>query len=351
MPAKRFRVGHKQHWDKDQSAAVMKRLTEKKGRGEPIPMDPAVEAVKESLEENVAAFMSQTSDIVQKYREYLDACVPPAYIHERRKLTVLPELGDAGVFHTLRESFQREEAAVSRQATSDFGLEKSAADTCAGGECDAAKVAGPPEPDRSRVIQLLIVEEDEEEDEDDEESAAATAAEAQADSSDDESDEEAETAEQAPEIVLPDNRLLLKQLHILRREAYALSTTFNGIHDLIAFMIPSSAEMEGTDGTTATVMAAVMQQALSLAEVCSENEKMESQYLSDRLDAEVSAQKHPDCYTFQDALISLEVDTWDQLKRSWWAMTRITLIMHTVLARNWKLVSKGRSTGHTNMFM
>ena len=69
MPAKRFKAaGTRTHWTKEKSAAVMQKFTQGGTRGEPIPLDPAVEAVRDSLEENLIYFMQNVSSMVAKYR-------------------------------------------------------------------------------------------------------------------------------------------------------------------------------------------------------------------------------------------------------------------------------------------
>ena len=332
MPAKRFKHAHApgHEWSQEKSAAVMKKLTEERGRGDAIPMDPAVEAVRDSLEENLVFFMTNVAAMSAKYRDALAACVPPQYIHAERKQVPLPELGDEGSFHELRESVIKESERVANAAE---GADKDSAVT----------VAGPPAPDRGRVIQLLIVEEDAEAEEGDEEADDDD----DDDSDEEEDDEDAAVGEDAPEIVLPDNRLLLTQLHTIKREAYALNTTFNGIHDWVAFNIPT----DPSEGATAEVMAAVMAQTLALSEALTSIYEMESRYLAERLGAETGAQRHPDCYSMQDAMLSNEVETWDELKRAWWTMQRVTMIEHTVLAKNMKILTRGVSREHERLFV
>jgi len=98
-------------------------------------------------------------------------------------------------------------------------------------------------------------------------------------------------------------------------------------------------------------MQAVMTQTLSLSEAITGVYDLESKYLGERLEAETGAVRHPDCYSLRDKLLSLEVETWDDLKRAWWTMQRVTMIEHTVLAKNMKHLTKGLSKDHERMFV
>ena len=148
-------------------------------------------------------------------------------------------------------------------------------------------------------------------------------------------------------IVFPDNTLLQEQLLLLKKEAYALGTTFDGIHDWIALSIPDYKE---EDNTNVEVMGAVIQQVGSLQETVREVYSTELTYLEQRADLEKALLKVPDSDTIARQLELTDLDTWDDVERGWRGMIRVALILFTMLSKNMKALREPRKSRPSSLF-
>lgn len=146
--------------------------------------------------------------------------------------------------------------------------------------------------------------------------------------------------EEIVEITFPDNGELLKQLKLLKREAYELTTTFDGIHDWIALNIPT---MKDEDNVGVEVMGAVIEQISSLNEAIREVYKLESKYLTERAESEKSVLKYPESSSLALQMEVGDMDTWDEVERSWRALIRVCLILYSVLSKNMAKLKEPRS--------
>jgi hypothetical protein len=140
-------------------------------------------------------------------------------------------------------------------------------------------------------------------------------------------------------IVFPDNTLLQEQLNLLKAEAYALGTTFDGIHDWIALNVPDYKE---EDNVGVEIMGAVIQQVASLQESIREVYATELRYLEERGDLEKTLLKMPDSDTVQRQMEVLDLDAWDDAERGWRSMIRVSLILFSMLHKNMKVLREPR---------
>ena len=147
--------------------------------------------------------------------------------------------------------------------------------------------------------------------------------------------------------MFPDNALLLEQLKLLKKEAYALGTTFDGIHDWIALSIPDYKE---EDNVNVEIMGAVIQQVGNLQETVRDVYATELKYLEERADLEKSLLKVPDSDTIARQLELQELDTWDDVERGWRGMIRVSLILFSMLSKNMKALREPRKAKHSNLF-
>lgn len=151
------------------------------------------------------------------------------------------------------------------------------------------------------------------------------------------------------EVKFPDNTNIVTQLRLLKREAYELGATMDGIHDWIALNVPDIKEDEN-EGVE--VMGAVIEQVSSLTETVRAVYSVESGYLEGRADLEKAMLKNPESKTMMLALEAHDCDTWDEIDRGFRTMIRVSLLLYTVLSRNMKVLSMPRQQNHASaMFM
>ena len=143
----------------------------------------------------------------------------------------------------------------------------------------------------------------------------------------------------APAVKIPDNKELLQQLRILKREAYELGTTFDGIHDWIALNVP---DLKDDDNTGIEVMDAVMEQVTSLNDAVREVYSIEGKYMEDRSENECTVMKYPDAGSIRLVLEVADRDLWDDIERGWRILIRTSLILYTVLSRNMEKLKNPR---------
>lgn len=144
-------------------------------------------------------------------------------------------------------------------------------------------------------------------------------------------------------VVFPNNTELRKQLHFLKREAYELSVTFDGIHDWIALNIP---DMKDEDNTGVEVMGAVIEQCSTLNDAIRGVYGLELKYLSERGEIEKAMLKCPESVSLKLQLEVSDGDTWDELERGWRILTRSCLILYSVLSKNMQKLREPRQQRH-----
>jgi len=134
-------------------------------------------------------------------------------------------------------------------------------------------------------------------------------------------------------VSFPDNTALLDQLKQMKKEAYELSTVFDGISDWIDLNAPEK-EQGAEDSTGVEIQNSVVEQIGSLNETIKSVYDLELKYLSERAEAEAQVLKMPVLMSLQLQLEVYDSDTWDEVDRSWRALIRVCLILYTVLAKN-----------------
>jgi hypothetical protein len=272
--------------------------------------DPAVRAVVESLERNLEFFMNNIGMLIKKYDDLLNAALP-----------LNPKYAEA-----MQSEGAKEESPLLKRAASGAILpaDEPPKEKKTKGEGKAEKADSKPK-DSAQT--------------DPPQGAEAEKEGGEADANDGEEEEDVEI-----EIEFPDNKNLLKQLRLLKRESYELSTTFDGIHDWIALNIP---DMKDEDNMGVEIMGAVIEQASSLTDTLRSVYALELKYLSDRADMEKALMKFPISVTLKQQLEVNDGDTWDEIERSWRTLIRVCLILHSVLTKNMEKLRNPRSHGHT----
>lgn len=142
---------------------------------------------------------------------------------------------------------------------------------------------------------------------------------------------------------------LLAQLRILKIESRGVVKTFDQIHDWIALNIPTLGEE--TPGLE--VMGVIIGNVGDLTGVIKSVYGLESKYLSDRLDLEAKLLRNPECPSYERALTVLDSNTWDEVEKAWRSIIRACLLVHSLLAKNMKLLmdpkrTRGRDQHHSH---
>jgi hypothetical protein len=154
------------------------------------------------------------------------------------------------------------------------------------------------------------------------------------------------------EIKFPDNTEIVRQLRLLKREAYELSSTMDGIHDWIALSIPEIQTSESGENDGVEVMGAVIEQVSSLTDTVKACYSAESKYLEDRADLEKAMLKLPESETMRLSLAALDCDTWDEIDRAWRTLVRVTLLLYSILSKNMSHLKEPRKEKRAmGMFM
>ena len=251
-------------------------------------MDPAVNIVKGVLEQNVTFFVQNVSQYITKYQQHLNDCL--AILSAQPNISLQPATPQAAAVTSVAAA-----VVAAPEAAAPPAAEVSATTPAVADDATAAGAVSP------TVVGKVTVNETEEAD--------------------------------VLEVEFPDNEELCKQLKSLKREAYELSTTFDGISDWIDLNAPDK-EKGAEDSVGAEVQDAVIEQIGSLNEAVKGVYDLELKYLSDRTDLESQVLKAPQVRSLQLQLEIGDADMWDEVERSWRAMIRVCLILYSVLTKN-----------------
>jgi hypothetical protein len=134
---------------------------------------------------------------------------------------------------------------------------------------------------------------------------------------------------------------LLAQLRILKIEARALIKTFDQIHDWIALNVPTMGE-DMPAGVE--VMGVIISNISDMTGVIKQVFSQEAKYLSDRLEVEAKVARYPDCPSFERSMVVLDSNTWDEVEKGWRSIIRACLLIHSLLAKNMKILVDPRKT-------
>lgn len=134
----------------------------------------------------------------------------------------------------------------------------------------------------------------------------------------------------APEF--PSNEKLLEFFAELKKEAYELNVTFNGIHDWIALSLPDL--KFGEDEESMEVADTMMSQVSSLDETLQGVYSFESKYVEGRTDLECEMLKYPDSTSLPILIRATDETAWRDIEHSYTSMVRVCIILHTHLNRN-----------------
>jgi len=132
-------------------------------------------------------------------------------------------------------------------------------------------------------------------------------------------------------VTFPDNRRVIKQLQLLKTEAYELVSLFDSVHDWISISIP---ELNSEDIPGAPVMLAVVEQVSSLSQTLASVRSMEQKYYTERAQLEKAVLKVPESRMLQLELLTSEEGWWIEAERAWRVLIRCSLLAYTMLARN-----------------
>ena len=135
---------------------------------------------------------------------------------------------------------------------------------------------------------------------------------------------------------------LLAQLRTLKIESRGLIRTFDQIHDWIALNVPTLQEdlPAGVE-----VMGVIIGNVGDMASVIKTVYGLEAKYLTDRIEMETKAARYTECPSYQQALTVLDSNTWDEVEKGWRSIIRACLLIHSLLAKNMKLLTDPRKTG------
>ena len=247
-------------------------------------VEEPIKIIGQRLEERVDYFMGNIDEIVRKYREYQAASVPPT------------DLGSIAIVPEADPSSPAGEKAASPKTVA-VGEKRPREEEVASGDAPQTEVKA-------------------------EDKVATDAAK-----------EEAERKKNTyyVTVTFPDNRRLIKQLQLLKTEAYELVSLFDSIHDWISISIP---ELNSEDIPGAPVMLAVVEQVSSLSQTLSSVRSMEQKYYMERAQLEKAVLKVPESRMLQMELLVSEEGWWIEAERAWRVLIRCSLLAYTMLARN-----------------
>lgn len=135
---------------------------------------------------------------------------------------------------------------------------------------------------------------------------------------------------------------LLAQLRSLKIESRGLIRTFDQMHDWIALNIPTMTTDEDNGGVE--VMGVVISNIVDMTSVIRQVYSLESKYLSDRVEIEAAAARYPECPSYERQLLVLDSNTWDDVEKGWRSIIRACLLIHSVLAKNMKVLYEPRQS-------
>lgn len=134
------------------------------------------------------------------------------------------------------------------------------------------------------------------------------------------------------EVEFPDNSDLKQQLKQLKREAYEMSTTLEGIVDWIDLNAPD--KVKGQEDAGAEIQGAVSEQIASLAAAVNDVYELELKYLGERAELETTLLALPEVKSIALSMEIHDAETWDTVERSWKVMVRVCLIAYSVVTKN-----------------
>jgi hypothetical protein len=313
---------------------------------ETVAVDPTVKRVQDSYEESLTFFMSNIAPMLERYNQLLQAALaqnPRANDNSETKTDEAVPASEAPATAPVAAEDNGvtpppEKASPQKQPTSPLlrrpkldavemaELEKSAVELLrqsSSVQIQAKKVATPAGEAKSTPL-----------------TTASTTAAKKKDK------DKAPTSEQLDSLALPP--LLLVQLKIIKNEARILGKTLDEIHDWIALNIP---QMKEEDNVGVAVMAGVIQElAGSIVKVRGVYD-LEASYVSDRAELDVKYLKTTDAESTLQAIEVCDADTWDTLEKGWRAMMRVSLMVHSTLAKNMRLLKDPRSAPKHNLHL
>jgi hypothetical protein len=148
----------------------------------------------------------------------------------------------------------------------------------------------------------------------------------------------APTDDQLDTIAMPP--LLLVQLKKIKQEARSLGRLFDQIHDWIALNIPM---MKDEDNVGVAVMASVIADLELTSAAIRELYDLESSYLSDRMEREVTYVKTPEADSTLQAIAVCDADMWNSVEKGWRVLMRVVLMTHSTLSKNMKALKNPRA--------
>uniref|UniRef100_A0A7S1MS54 Proteasome activator PA28 C-terminal domain-containing protein n=1 Tax=Neobodo designis TaxID=312471 RepID=A0A7S1MS54_NEODS len=142
-----------------------------------------------------------------------------------------------------------------------------------------------------------------------------------------------------------DNRdRLLAQLRILKIEARGLVNTFEQIHDWIALNVPTLGDESAGPGVE--VMGVVISNVSDLTGVIKAVYGLEGKYLGDRVEIEAKLARHPECPSYDRAMAVNDSNAWDEVEKAWRSIIRACLLVHSLLAKNMKILMDPKRSKH-----
>jgi hypothetical protein len=137
---------------------------------------------------------------------------------------------------------------------------------------------------------------------------------------------------------------LLAQLRILKIESRGLIKTFEQIHDWVALNVPTLGDESSGPGVE--VMGVVISNVSDLTGVIKAVYGLEAKYLDDRVAIEAKIARYPECPSYERALAVNDHNSWDEVEKAWRSIIRACLLVHSLLAKNMKILMNPKRSGH-----
>ena len=156
--------------------------------------------------------------------------------------------------------------------------------------------------------------------------------------------EELNTSEEVKTIRvgIPSNTNLLRQIRLLKKEAFVLVSHLTDVHHFLGLNVPP---FKLSDNVGVEVLGAIGVQMSNhineLQEKCGFS--MESSYLADRAVLEMARFRNPRSVTTLRSVVLHDVEAWEEVRKGWALIAFTALHVSELIRKNWNIVTNPRS--------
>lgn len=163
------------------------------------------------------------------------------------------------------------------------------------------------------------------------------------DDDDDDDDDTYDAVDEIP-VAFPKSEDLLDQMRHLKVAGTELVTVFDGICDWLQLSIP---DFMVDDNDSVNVMQSVLEATTAHGEAVESTVNFLREFLDDRADLEIDTIKFPHSSSLRRQMLINDLDAWSEVERGWRTLTRCSLIIHTLLAKNMRKLLNPRNSNRS----